>query len=56
MIYLKFLHLLKLDLDLLIRHVILENWGELIELDHEKRIKQVRYSTRLDYVPVFRKN
>ena len=35
--------------------IILENWGELIELDHEKRIKQVRYSTRLDYVPALEK-
>lgn len=35
--------------------IILENWGELIELDHNKNIKQVRYSTRLDYVPVLKK-
>jgi Probable taurine catabolism dioxygenase len=36
--------------------IILENWGELIELDQEKHIKQVRYSTRLDYVPAMEKN
>ena len=35
--------------------IILENWGELIELDQEKCIKQVRYSTRLDYVPALEK-
>tara|TARA_B100000579_G_scaffold67017_1_gene50133 strand:+ start:5094 stop:6203 length:1110 start_codon:yes stop_codon:yes gene_type:complete len=35
---------------------ILENWGELIELDENKNIKQVRYSTRLDYVPALEKN
>ena len=31
--------------------IILENWGELIELDENNKIKQIRYSTRLDYVP-----
>ena len=35
--------------------IILENWGELIELDENKKIKQVRYSTRLDYVPALEK-
>ena len=35
--------------------IILENWGELIELDNNNKIKQVRYSTRLDYVPVLKK-
>ena len=35
--------------------IILENWGELIELDENNKIKQVRYSTRLDYVPALEK-
>ena len=35
--------------------IILENWGELIELDENQKIKQVRYSTRLDYVPALEK-
>jgi gamma-butyrobetaine dioxygenase len=35
--------------------IILENWGELIELDENNSIKQVRYSTRLDYVPALEK-
>ena len=35
--------------------IILENWGELIELDEKNKIKQVRYSTRLDYVPALEK-
>ena len=35
--------------------IILENWGELIELDQENKVKQVRYSTRLDYVPAIEK-
>jgi len=36
--------------------IILENWGELIELDENNKVKQVRYSTRLDYVPALKKN
>ena len=36
--------------------IILENWGELIELDENNKVKQVRYSTRLDYVPALEKN
>ena len=35
--------------------IILENWGELIELDDNRKVKQVRYSTRLDYVPALKK-
>ncbi len=35
--------------------IILENWGELIELDEKNKVKQVRYSTRLDYVPALQK-
>ena len=35
--------------------IILENWGELIELDENNKVKQVRYSTRLDYVPALEK-
>jgi gamma-butyrobetaine dioxygenase len=38
------------------KKIILENWGELIQLDDEKRTKQVRFSTRLDYVPALEKN
>ncbi len=33
------------------KDIILENWGELIELDADGDYKQVRYSTRVDYVP-----
>ena len=36
--------------------IILENWGELIELNENNKVKQVRYSTRLDYVPALEKN
>jgi gamma-butyrobetaine dioxygenase len=38
------------------KSIILENWGELIELDENKKVKQVRYSARLDYVPALAKN
>ena len=38
------------------KDVILENRGELIELDEMKNLKQVRFSTRLDYVPVLKKD
>ena len=34
------------------KDVILENMGELIELDEKDNLKQIRFSTRLDYVPV----
>ena len=33
------------------KNIILENWGELIELDQNKNLKQVRYNTKIEYVP-----
>ena len=57
----KYLHLFKILTKTKVRFrfvdksVILENWGELIELDENKKIKQVRYSSRLDYVPALEK-
>ena len=38
------------------KNVVLENYGELIELDHNKEVKQVRFSTRLDFVPAIEKD
>jgi len=38
------------------KDVVLENWGELIELDEKKNIKQVRYNTKIEYVPHLEKN
>ena len=35
---------------------MLEDWSELIHLDDNKEFKQVRFSPRLDYVPVLEKN
>ena len=38
------------------KNVMLEDWSELIHLDDEKNFKQVRFSPRLDYVPMLEKN
>ena len=38
------------------KDVILENRGELIELNELGNFKQIRFNTRLDYVPVLEKN
>jgi gamma-butyrobetaine dioxygenase len=38
------------------KEVVLEDWSELIKLDEEKNFKQVRFSPRLDYVPILEKN
>ena len=38
------------------KDVVLENKGELIELDEKNNFKQIRFSTRLDYVPPLEKD
>ena len=38
------------------KDVVLEDWSELISLDDKKNFKQVRFSPRLDYVPLLNKN
>ena len=38
------------------KDIILENWGQIIELDENEKIKQIRHSPRLDYVPILEKN
>jgi len=38
------------------KDVVLENKGELIELDEKDNFKQIRFNTRLDYVPALEKN
>ena len=35
--------------------VVLENWSELIQLDQNKNFKQVKFSPRLDFVPILEK-
>ncbi len=37
------------------KDIILENWGEIIELDDNRKPKQIRHSPRLDYVPILEK-
>ena len=37
------------------KDVVLEDWSELIKLDDNKDFKQVRFSPRLDYVPILDK-
>tara|TARA_Y100001960_G_scaffold295660_1_gene340504 strand:- start:344 stop:1453 length:1110 start_codon:yes stop_codon:yes gene_type:complete len=37
------------------KDVVLESWSELIHLDKNKKFKSVRFSTRLDYVPILEK-
>tara|TARA_B100001175_G_scaffold239263_1_gene205547 strand:+ start:725 stop:1828 length:1104 start_codon:yes stop_codon:yes gene_type:complete len=37
------------------KEVVLEDWSELIKLDENKSFKQVRFSPRLDYVPILKK-
>ena len=37
------------------KDIILENWGEIIELDENKLTKHIRHSHRLDYVPILEK-
>jgi len=38
------------------KEVILEDWSELIKLNNDKTFKQVRFSPRLDYVPILEKD
>ena len=38
------------------KNVILEDWSELIKLNNKKEFKQVRFSPRLDYVPILEKS
>ncbi len=36
-------------------NVVLEDWAEMIQLDENKRLRQVRFSPRLDFVPLMDK-
>ena len=36
--------------------VILEDWAEMIQLNEKGEFKQVRFSPRLDFVPLMEKN
>ena len=37
------------------KDVVLEGWSELIKLDENKEFKQVKFSPRLDFVPILLK-
>ena len=53
--YFKILTKVKVKFKFTDKEIILENRGELIELDEQDNFKQIRFSTRLDYVPVLKK-
>ncbi len=52
----KILSEVKVKFKFIDKNVILEDWSELIQLDEENNFKQVRFSPRLDYVPILEKN
>ena len=54
--YFKILTKIKVKFKFIDKDVILENKGELIELDEKNNFKQIRFNTRLDYVPLLEKN
>ena len=54
--YFKILTEVKVKFKFIDKDIILENTGELIELDVKSNLKQIRFNTRLDYVPVLKKN
>ncbi len=54
--YYNILSQIKIKFKFIDKNVVLEDWSELIHLDEEKNFKQVRFSPRLDYVPILEKN
>ena len=54
--YFKILTKIKVKFKFTDKDVVLENKGELIELDEKNNFKQIRFNTRLDYVPALEKN
>ena len=54
--YFEILTKIKVKFKFIDKDVILENKGELIELDEKNNFKQIRFNTRLDYVPLLEKN
>ena len=53
--YFKILTKIKVKFKFTDKDVVLENTGQLIELDEQDNLKQIRFNTRLDYVPVLEK-
>ena len=54
--YFEILTKVKIKFKFIDKNIVLENEGTLIELDEKSNIKQVRFSTRLDYTPILNKN
>ena len=54
--YHKILTEVKVKYQFIDEDVVLENWAEMIELDEDKNFKQVRFSPRLDFVPLIDKD
>tara|TARA_B100000131_G_scaffold203381_1_gene195303 strand:- start:366 stop:1466 length:1101 start_codon:yes stop_codon:yes gene_type:complete len=53
--YYKILTEIKVRYQFIDKEIILEDWAEMIELDQNKNFKQVRFSPRLDFVPLMEK-
>jgi len=53
--YYKILTEIKVRFQFIDQTVILEDWAEMIKLDDKERFKQVRFSPRLDFVPLMEK-
>ena len=53
--YYKILTEIKVRFQFIDQSVVLEDWAEMIQLDEEGQFKQVRFSPRLDFVPLIDK-
>ena len=53
--YYKILTEIKVRFQFIDQNVFLEDWAEMIQLDENKKFKQVRFSPRLDFVPLMDK-
>ncbi len=54
--YYKILTEVKVRFQFIDESVVLEDWAEMIQLDQNKEFKQVRFSPRLDFVPLMDKD
>ena len=53
--YYKILTEIKVRFQFIDQTVVLEDWAEMIQLDENENFKQVRFSPRLDFVPLLDK-
>ena len=53
--YYKILTEIKVRFQFIDQSVVLEDWAEMIQLDENEKFKQVRFSPRLDFVPLMEK-